>query len=176
VVTPPPPPPPPPEIYQDRSPRRLQNLRTLGFLWIHGSPLTYLHRLFAPALPIRSIRLFSVDRKLVASASWDKTVRLWGIWGYINRKALWSFERSYQRGQIGCLFTRWKVCCLCILGQNGQIMRWDTSTGKHCGVLKGHIREPKFHPMESLLPLHPGTKRSDYEIAGIHQQESIVEF
>ena len=30
-----------------------------------------------------------------------------------------------------------------------------------------------FHPMESLLPLHPGTTRSDY---GVHQQESHVEF
>jgi len=30
-----------------------------------------------------------------------------------------------------------------------------------------------FHPTESLLSLHPGTKQSDY---GIHQQENNVEF
>ena len=31
-------------------------------------------------------------------------------------------RRPYQFGQMGCVFTRWKACCLCILGQNSQIM------------------------------------------------------
>jgi len=87
-----------------------------------------------------------------------------------------SFEWSYQFSQFGCVFTRWKACCLCIRGQK------QSDYGIHQQAINavfweviqiGSIRLC-FHLMESLLPLYPTAKLGYYKKTTIEIIETHV--
>eukprot|EP00049_Salpingoeca_infusionum_P004521 m.80487 g.80487 ORF g.80487 m.80487 type:complete len:575 (+) comp12604_c0_seq1:86-1810(+) len=73
---------------------------------------------------------------MVASASWDRTVRIWDV---EERKALRTIERGGHSGPITCVRWHPNGALLATTSSDNTTCLWDASTGERMRVLREHF-------------------------------------
>lgn len=92
-----------------------------------------LDRLAGHAAPISSLA-FAEESSMLVSGSWDRTVRIWDVFG---RSA--QVEPLQMTSDIQCVAIRPDGRELCAAGLDGQIVFWDIREGVQTNLIEGRM-------------------------------------